>query len=295
MFEFIKILGDICIHDINFLQYQIQLKFSMPINDSKTLADFINKPSEVIGVKKIILVASAKGGVGKSTLACNLALFLAQKISSVALVDADIYGPSIAHLLDIKDKPEIIDNQFQPLTKNNLKIMSIANLTDSNQAGVWRGPMVTKILYQLIRSVNWQFDNKKVEVMVVDMPPGTGDVYLSMAEKFPIAGVVLVSTPQSIAVIDLIKSIDCFKKLNIPILGLIQNMAFLEVNGDKKYIFGRDGAKEISKESQIDFLGEIEIMDSISQACENKKPFILDNSKNSQKVINIFNKIIQKI
>ena len=157
--------------------------------------------------------------------------------------------------------------------------------------------MVTKILYQLIRAVNWQADNKKVEVMIVDMPPGTGDVYLSMAEKFPIAGVVLVSTPQSIAVIDVIKSIDCFKKLNVPILGLIQNMSYLKINNEKNYIFGEDGAKKIAEEMKINFLGEIAIEPEISKACEEKIPFITSffNNKINNEITTIFSKISQEI
>ena len=265
--------------------------------DNKTLKDFIDKIPNVVGVDKIILVASAKGGVGKSTLACNLAITMAQTGKNIALVDADIYGPSIAHLLDLKDKPELKNNLLQPLIKYGLKIMSIANLVDSKQAGIWRGPMVTKILYQLIRAVNWQSDNKKVDVMIIDMPPGTGDVYLSIAEKFPIAGVVLVSTPQSIAVIDVIKSIDCFRKLNIPILGLIQNMSFLKIDDEKKYIFGEDGAKKIAHEMNINFLGEIAIEQEISKACEEKIPFIIDfyNKKISNEISQTFLKISQEI
>ena len=265
--------------------------------DNKTLKDFMEKIPNVVGVEKIILVASAKGGVGKSTVACNLAISMAQSGKNVALVDADIYGPSIAHLLDLKDKPELKNNLLQPILKYGLKIISIANLVDANQAGIWRGPMVTKILYQLIRAVNWQADNKKVDVMIVDMPPGTGDVYLSMAEKFPIAGVVLVSTPQSVAIIDVVKSIDCFKKLKIPILGLIQNMSYLKINDEKKYIFGQDGAKKIAQEMNINFLGEIAIEPEISNACENKIPFIVSffKDKINNEVLTIFQKISQKI
>jgi ATP-binding protein involved in chromosome partitioning len=269
----------------------------MSKQDNKTLKDFMDKIPNVVGVEKIILVASAKGGVVKSTEACNLAISIAQSGKNVALIDADIYGPSVAHLLDLKDKPELKDNLLQPILKYGLKIISIANLVDANQAGIWRGPMVTKILYQLIRAVNWQCDNKKVEVMIVDMPPGTGDVYLSMAEKFPLAGVVLVSTPQSIAVIDVVKSIDCFKKLNVPILGLIQNMSYWKINNEKNYIFGQDGGKKIAQEMNIKFLGEIAIEPEISKACEEKIPFIANffDKKINNEITTIFSKISQEI
>lgn len=269
----------------------------MNFNDNKTLQDFINCKPEIKGIKKIILVASAKGGVGKSTLACNLAIFLANQGQKIALVDGDIYGPSIAHLMDLKEKPQIKDNLFIPLIKYNVKFMSIANIIDSKESGVWRGPMVTKILYQLIRAVNWTFDDQQVDVMIIDMPPGTGDVYISIGEKFPINGAILVSSPQNIAVIDIIKSLDCFNKLKIPILGVVQNMAYYLENNIKKYLFGKDGAKNFAHKNNINFLGEISIDPSISEFCEQQKPFILESIKNSinSEILSCFNNINKEI
>jgi len=268
-------------------------------NDSKTLADFMKGSSsenlKISGVKKIILVASAKGGVGKSTIATNLAIYLANKSLKIALVDADIYGPSIAHLLNCDTKPQIENNLIIPLQKHNLKFMSIANLIDKNQAGIWRGPMVTKILHQLINQVNWQYDNQIIDVMIIDMPPGTGDIYLSMAEKFAVDGVILVSTPQSIASIDLIKSIDCFKKLNIKILGLIQNMAYLLIDDKKNYLFGQDGAKNIANSNDIEFLGDIEILSEISDACEKQIPLLSNKDTEYKNILEVFQKISKKI
>lgn len=246
--------------------------------------------SPVTGVKKIIAVASAKGGVGKSTIACNLAVALSKSGKKVALVDADIYGPSIPHLMNLSGTPQISDGLILPMISHDVKCMSIGSLVDEKMAGVWRGPMVTKILHQLIRSTNWIFDGKEIDVMVIDMPPGTGDVYLSMAEKFPLSGVMIVSTPQSLAVIDVVKSIDCFEKLKVPVLGLIQNMSYLEINGEKKYLFGCDGAKNLAEKSGIKFLGEVPIMQEISDSTENRNLIVISNP-NSQ-ASEIFRKIM---
>jgi ATP-binding protein involved in chromosome partitioning len=270
----------------------------MSISDQKKLQDFINIIQPVLGVKKIILIASAKGGVGKSTIASNIALALSHLKNNVALVDADIYGPSIAYLFNINQKPNLVDNLFTPIIKHNIKTISIANLIEPNQASIFRGPMVTKILYQLIRSVNWKSDNKDVDYMIIDMPPGTGDVYLSMAEKFPINGVVLVSTPHNLAIIDLVKSIDCFNKLKIPIIGLIQNMSYLILNAQKNYLFGKDGVKNIANEKNIKFLGDIPILNEISDACNQQIPYFIEEFNKKQpnfEIINNFINISQEI
>jgi ATP-binding protein involved in chromosome partitioning len=164
-------------------------------------------------------------------------------------------------------------------------------MIDENLAGVWRGPMVTKILHQLIRFVNWSYDGNEVDVMVIDMPPGTGDVYLSLAEKFLINSVLLVSTPQRLAVIDTIKSVDCFKKLKISILGIIQNMAYLENNKEKQYLFGENGAKKLAQDYQLNFLGDVKIITEISQCNDQQIPY-LEKYPQSELAI-FFNKIIK--
>lgn len=277
--------------EMNFKKVTIILTSHENIKDKKEPVKSINSTnSKVLGVKKIIAVASAKGGVGKSTIACNLAMALQNKGLKIAVVDADIYGPSIPHLMNLQKQPEIKDNLMLPLISHDVKFISIGSLIDENSAGVWRGPMVTKILNQLINMVNWQFDGQEVDVMIIDMPPGTGDVYLSLAEKFPLDSVIIVSTPQSLSIIDVVKSIDCFKKLKIPILGLIQNMSYLQIGEERKYIFGKDGAKDLARKTQIDFLGEVPILEELSDLNKNE---IFHNIDFNKVVNDVFKKITQ--
>lgn len=236
-------------------------------------------PLPVSGVKKIIAVASTKGGVGKSSIACNLALALKNMGHKVAIVDADIYGPSVPHLMNLNSKPEVKNDLLLPLISFGIKVMSIGLLIENTAAAVFRGPMTTKILHQLIRSVDWKFDGCEVDFMIIDMPPGTGDVYLTLAEQFLISGVVLVSTPESLSVIDVKRSIDCFAKLQLKIIGLIQNMSYLKINGETIYLFGKDGARELARQFGIEFLGEVAIDLKLSEANQNRKPIIEVDSK----------------
>lgn len=246
-------------------------------------------------VKNIIVVASGKGGVGKSTTAVNLALSLKRVGCNVGLVDGDVYGPSIPHMMGLEGKPEFKDNLMIPMKKYGISNVSIGSIVDKNQALVWRGPMITKTLNQLMRGVNWGYEDKEIDYLVVDLPPGTGDIHLSMAKQFPISGAVIVSTPQDIAVIDVIKAIDMFNKLDIPILGLIQNMSYLldEKNGEKTYLFGKDKAKDLAKEHKIKFLGDIPIDIEIRESGDSKNPIV--NSNPSSQIAFSYGKVIDEV
>jgi ATP-binding protein involved in chromosome partitioning len=246
-------------------------------------------------VKNVIAIASGKGGVGKSTVAVNLALSLKRIGFNVGLVDGDVYGPSIPHMMDLRNKPDIKDNLMIPIKNYGISCISIGSLIDKDQALVWRGPMITKTLYQLIRGVNWGYEDKEIDYLIIDLPPGTGDVHLSMCQQFPISGAVIVSTPQDVAVIDAVKAIDMFSKLNVPIIGLVQNMAYLndEKSNKKTYLFGENKAKKLADDSKIKFLGDVEIDIRIRQGGDDKNPMV--NSHPSSQIAFAYGAIAENI
>ena len=219
-------------------------------------------------IKHIIAVASGKGGVGKSTVAVNLAYALSQSGLSVGLLDADIYGPSVPMMVGLKlEKPPVEEGQLIPFEKNGLKVMSIGFLVDNQQALIWRGPMVQTALYQMLRDVKWAEEDAPLDVLVIDMPPGTGDAQLTLAQKVPVTGAVIVSTPQDIALIDARKAIEMFDKTDVPVLGLIENMSthICSNCGHEEHIFGHGGAEKTAKELGIDFIGNIPLDITIRQ------------------------------
>ncbi|WP_433901642.1 Mrp/NBP35 family ATP-binding protein [Sphingobacterium puteale] len=239
--------------------------------------------AQVSGIKNIILVSSGKGGVGKSTVAANLALALHAKGAKTGLLDADIYGPSLPIMFGLEGaKPgsvEMPDGQvkIEPIEKFGLKLLSIGFFTDPNQPIPWRGPMTTSAIKQLFNDANWG----ELDYLVVDMPPGTGDIHITVSQTFPIAGAVIVTTPQHVALADAVKGIGMFlmDSINIPLLGVVENMAYFtpaELPDNKYYIFGKDGGKRLAEEYKVPFLGEIPLLKGISDAGDNGFPVATD-------------------
>ena len=226
------------------------------------------------GVKNIIAVASGKGGVGKSTTAVNLALALAAEGATVGVLDADIYGPSQPMMLGIAGRPESIDGKtMEPMTGHGLQVASIGFLVEPDQAMIWRGPMATQALDQLLRQTNW----KDVDYLVVDMPPGTGDIQLTLSQRVPITGAVIVTTPQDIALIDAKKGLSMFEKVGVPILGLVENMAVYHCPncGHTEHIFGADGGKKMAAEFNMDYLGALPLNRSIREQADSGRPTVV--------------------
>ena len=215
----------------------------------------VNSSAPVPGIKSIIAVASGKGGVGKSTTSVNLAIALAKLGQKVGILDADIYGPSMPRLMGIKDQPTVNGKILTPLEGHGVKVMSMGFLVDEDTPMIWRGPMVISALTQMLREVEWG----ELDVLVVDMPPGTGDAQLTMSQQVPLAGAVIVSTPQDIALIDARKGLNMFRKVDVPILGLIENMStfICPKCGEHSHIFGHGGARAEAERVGVPFLGEI--------------------------------------
>jgi ATP-binding protein involved in chromosome partitioning len=243
---------------------------------SKIVAHSVQMGVKLVpGVKNIIAVASGKGGVGKSTTAVNLALALAQEGASVGILDADIYGPSQPQMLGLAgQQPESKDGEnMEPLEAYGLQAMSIGFMVDVETPMVWRGPMVAQALDQLISQTNW----RDVDYLIVDMPPGTGDIQLSLAQKVPVTGAVIVTTPQDIALIDARKGLKMFEKVNIPILGIVENMSIHICSkcGHEEHIFGQGGGERMGKDYDVDFLGSLPLEMAIREMTDTGKPTVV--------------------
>ncbi len=239
------------------------------------------KGKEIPGIKNIIAIASGKGGVGKSTVTANLAVSLAKMGFKVGVLDADVYGPSIPMMFDVeKERPlsTTIDgkSKMKPIENYGVKVLSIGFFTSPEQAVIWRGPMAAKALNQLIFDADW----REVDFMLIDLPPGTGDIHLSIMQSMPITGAVVVSTPQAVALADARRGVAMFRQENIqvPILGIIENMSYFtpeELPDNKYYIFGKEGAKNLAEDLEIPFLGEVPLVQSIREAGDIGRPAAL--------------------
>jgi ATP-binding protein involved in chromosome partitioning len=242
-------------------------------------APTLNYSKRVAGVKNIIAVASGKGGVGKSTTSVNLALALAKEGANVGLLDADIYGPSQAQMLNVANKrPEAIEGKrILPIESHGIQMMSMGNLVTESTPMVWRGPMVSGALQQLL--LNTQWDN--VDYLIIDMPPGTGDIPLTLSQQVPVTGAVVVTTPQDIAVLDAKKGIEMFRKVNIPILGLVENMAVhvCSACGHEEHIFGENGAEELSNRYDVAVLGALPLDASIRKQTDAGEPPVVADAE----------------
>ena len=244
----------------------------------------------IIGTKFTIAISSAKGGVGKSTFATNLAIALKHIGCKVGLLDADIYGPSIPKMFGITEKPKSDGQKLDPIIKYDIQCMSIGFLTDQQTPMIWRGPMVTSAIRTFTQKVNW----KDLDFIIVDMPPGTGDTQLTFSQEIKMDGAIIVSTPQEVALLDVKRGIKMFDKLGVKILGLVDNMSYFIGDDNKKYkIFGEGGVRKTSKEFNKEFLGEIPINSEIGKTSDNGKPIVEEdpNCEISKIYINFANKI----
>ena len=252
----------------------------------------------ISGTKFTIAISSAKGGVGKSTFATNFALALKKIGCKVGLLDADIYGPSLQKLFSINEKPESDGQMLKPISKYDIQCMSIGFLTEEQTPMIWRGPMVQGALEQMLRDVQWGH----LDILVVDMPPGTGDAQLTMAQRVPLAGAVIVSTPQDIALLDARKGLAMFQKVDVPVLGFIENMSyFLCPHCEKRSeIFSHGGARIWANKLEVEFLGELPLDIEIRETSDQGKPIVMSNpdSPHAQAfrkmATRISNKILQK-
>ena len=226
-----------------------------------------------IGVRNAIAVASGKGGVGKSTLATNLAIGLALDGASIGLLDVDVYGPNIPIMMGIEGRPKSQNNKIQPLEAHGVKLMSMGFLVDPKQAVIWRGPMLHNAIRQFLQDVEWG----DLDYLIIDLPPGTGDAALSLSQSLSLTGAVVVTTPQKVALSDVIRSVNMFEQLNVPIFGVVENMSyFVAPDTGKRYdIFGHGGGEEMAKEVNVEFLGEVPLEPAVREGGDEGQPIVV--------------------
>jgi ATP-binding protein involved in chromosome partitioning len=285
------------IHHLVDKDLEVDITFDSQVTSQKRSVDLA-----LSKVRNIIAVASGKGGVGKSTVATNLAIALAQTGAKAALLDADIYGPSLPTMLGIRNvRPDVSKEgekvRIEPIEKYGIKAMSVGLLIDEKQALVWRGPMISTALRQLMMDVNWG----ELDYLIIDMPPGTGDIYLTLAQQFPLSAAVIVTTPQQVSVADTRKSIEMFRNtaLNIPILGIVENMSYFspaELPGNKYHIFGKGGADELASEYGLPVLAHLPLFQSLVEEADKGTPGIMqDNPFLKTEFIQMAEKVAQQI
>lgn len=255
---------------------QLKLNISVEVPEKKD-----SRGNAIPGIKNIIAVASGKGGVGKSTVASNLATALVKMGFKVGLLDADIYGPSVPTMFDVtNEKPLSDNNKIIPVESYGVKLLSLGFFAGANQAVIWRGAMASKAIHQLLHDANWG----ELDFLLIDLPPGTGDIHLSIVQEVPVTGSVIVSTPQHVALTDVKKGVAMFQmpEINVPVLGLIENMAYFtpkELPDNKYYIFGKKGVKKLAESMDLPFLGEIPIIQSIREASDYGRPAVLQEDE----------------
>ncbi|TAH24941.1 MAG: iron-sulfur cluster carrier protein ApbC [Cytophagales bacterium] len=253
------------------------------------------------GVKNIIAIASGKGGVGKSTVTCNLAMALSKSGASVGIIDADISGPSIPLMFDVVDerpKVDVVDgkNIIIPIMQYGIKLLSIGFLAPSDSAIVWRGPMASSALKQFIGDADWG----TLDYLLFDLPPGTSDIHLTLVQNLPVTGAIIVTTPQKVALADANKGLAMFAQpqINVPILGVIENMSYFtpaELPDNKYYIFGKNGGKELAEKHQVPFLGEIPLVQSIRESGDSGRPEVMNESATSESFQHIASQVAQQV
>lgn len=261
------------------IQMAVNLSKKREMEASKPGQQQAQQPEILPGVKNIIAVASGKGGVGKSTVAVNIATALAKKGHKVGLMDTDIYGPSIPTMFNIHDRPNITtQKKLVPHEKYGIKLVSMGFLVDVDQAMVWRGPMATSAIKQFMTDVEWG----ELDYMIMDLPPGTGDIQLTIVQSVPLTGAVIVSTPQTVALDDARKGVAMFKKVNVPVLGVVENMAYFtppDMPDKKYYIFGKGGASHLAEEMNVPVLGDVPLQQTLREGGDSGKPIVLEDSE----------------
>ena len=289
------------------------LKGIMKIDSENAIKSMVNKDAEIFinftanttskrlqgdkilsGVKNIIAVFSGKGGVGKSTVSANIALAIAESGAKVGLMDADIYGPSVPIMFGVRGERPLMREAngkgvIVPLEKYGIKLMSIGLLVDEKNAIVWRGPMASSAIKQFVTEVDWG----ELDYLIIDMPPGTGDIHLTLVQTVPVTGAVIVTTPQNVALADAKKAIAMFgqAQVNVPVIGLVENMSYFtpeELPNNKYYLFGKEGGKRLAEEYELNFLGQIPLVQSIREGGDSGKPAMVGNDTISQEAFRNF-------